>query len=219
MKITKVAVHDPGREGWANAPSLNVYLDEMPRQTSITEYATTSDGQGVFAWRQCGPFTQFLYYGIDKARQGGALGWPDWPDIGLGGAWSSRASVFNVEVVPDAPVVDVTLYVTGPWERTGMAGYALKLDRAKSLLRKYDPDWYMQVDSKMAQRGEIQWTPAELIPSCLYTAKLGGPACLEVAYHPFQGRPLGLCDEHKAITDAKYAALRTKGSTARPYVG
>ena len=120
MKIVRVEVDDPGRRGYANSPSLIVHLTGEPRPSGEVNYASLEGG--VYAWRHYGPFVKFLWYSYNS--QTGGAGGEDWPDIGLGGAWSSRAGAFNQDVLPDKPVVDVFLQVGA--DRYQRSGWSLR---------------------------------------------------------------------------------------------
>lgn len=216
MKILDVKVDDPGRRGYANKPTLKVWVDERPAPSG--EIIRTDVVKGHYLHRHHGPFVKFLFYASINGG-GGSCGDPQ-EGFPLG-AWSSRAGAFNVEVKPTKQVMDVTMYV-GKNSRLGYADMALEIDRAARELKKHDPDWYLVVDADAAKQGDITWRPEELIPSCLWRGKnspamAGDPApCLKVAYHPYNGRAQGLCDDHKVAHDQHNARIRAEQAAKYP---
>lgn len=203
MKITHVEVDDPGRTGWHNAPTLKVFVDAIPEPTGDQVKILVPSAAGYYTSRHHGPLVRFAFYYDDPSRNTGAY---------EGGGWSSRAGAYNAAVKPDKQVMDVTLY-TPEYKNTGLAGYALETDRAAREIKKHQPDWRLGLNESAAQLGDIAWVPQELIPSCLWRGSFSPgtqPICGKAAFHPYMGRPLGLCDACKIKHDQLAAENRAK---------
>lgn len=207
MKIIKAFVQDPAREGLRTPTQLSIVVDKKPEASEPADYCTV-DG-GVYAIRKCTPFYRYKYYKLEDASTkptSELLTDVDFPDIGLGRGWSSRAGALNVAVQPGNPLVDVLLYVA---EKTKypLTSYSLELDRAKRELRRHDKNWHLAPDAESALRGDLTWSPHETIPGCLWYGHFGARrptdrVCDKTAYHPYAGRELGLCDECKINHDS-----------------
>lgn len=204
MKINRVEVDDPGRRGYHNAPELKVFVDAMPEPTSDDIIVPIPSAHGYYRVRHYGPVVGFSFYFDDGKRNTGAL---------MNGGWSSRAGAYNAQVKPDKQVMDITIYEGG--SRTGVAGWSLEIDRAAREIKKHQPEWRLGLNEQAAKSGDIAWIPQEIIPSCLWRGSFSlAPAsiCGKAAFHPFLGRPLGLCEackvEHDQIASAKRAEAR-----------
>lgn len=202
MKITNIQVDDPALRGYVNAPHCIVTVDAEPvptadHKTGLTTPQLYTAETGTFSLHYHGPL---IRYSFKENR--------------TGKTWSSRAGAVNSTLQLAKPLVDVYLKVEGL--NYTQAGWAMELQRIRRELKKFSPDWHLVVDDRLAQAGDIAWSPAELIAGCLWRGKFSlaaagdPPPCGKAAYHPFMNRPLGLCDEHKIEHDAHAARARAE---------
>lgn len=174
MKITDAEVSDSRREGVLKNPYLMVLTDE-----NIIE---TGEPRGYNNWRLIphGPF-----FAVDWQ----ADRFSEWTNGDIG--------TFNVASIRPKKLVEVL--VVSPDEEIDLA---MDLDRARRLVRKYQPTWRYILDDVAGQHSKLQWRLVEKNPRCI---ECGLPAVDEV-YH--RSTYLPLCGKHISQHNRKIQHLR-----------
>lgn len=188
MRILDAWIDDPTQRGEKMPPMLCVSVDEQPSSTGI-------DLVGGVTVQNYGPFAQ--HYQL----------------LGDGNRPLITASRWNVlQGKHGRPTVDVVVFVGDSEEPWGE--YTMTLARAKQLIKKHCKEWRLYVNERIAETGEIAWTPVQQNPTC--REWVGGKCCGE---RPARSVRVGafempLCSRHlTAHNDRRAEARRSSKSS------
>lgn len=185
MKITDAWVHDPSYLGRIEVPELCVQVDEEPDVT--IEPKPFDNGWTVGKY---GPFVKY--------EQG---------DLPV------TAVDFNLAFRDRLPmVIDVVLVVDNGHDKSEVLElpFSLPLDRARQLVKKYDPSWRLLIQDREAVHGKLVWRPVQTDPEC----RGDSGACRQKPASPvrIKGVDIPLCQEHMQKHNAAQAKARTLSS-------
>lgn len=181
MKITDAWIHDYSRYGKFEIPELCVQVDEAPDVT--IEPRQFENGWTVGKY---GPFVK--YENLNK-------------DV--------TAVDFNLAFRDRLPmVIDIVLVVDNGHDKSEILEmpFSLPLDRARQLVKKYDPSWRLLIQDREAVHGKLVWRPIQTDPECRGHGGLCGKK--PASYIRIKGVDIPLCQEHTQQHNAAQAKAR-----------
>lgn len=191
MKIQDAWIDDPMLRGLKQSPKLCVQVDVPPDQTIAEQ--SFDDGWTVSRY---GPFVK---YRLGRRKV-------------TAGDFNARfTSVHNPPKLGEPrlrSIVDVSVFFGKSEGYTNE--FALLLDRSRGLMKKYQPQWRLMLDDKLAQSGKILWLPIERHPVCKFWDKEHKTICSKRMEQVVRsdGVEFPLCHEHLEIFNHSQAAGR-----------